>query len=183
MENFKTFFENYKQESIATYDGGFKPPHKGHFRALEYLLQTCDRGIVFIGTRDRDNTGITAEMSKQIWEVYKKYISVPVEINISNVSPVRSVYEFAYENTDKRIVVGTGDKDDDINRYSHFLKNADKYQFVEVKIIPIQEGGISGSKTRERIMSGDPDVVDYFVPDQVTDIDREKIKRILGLNS
>jgi hypothetical protein len=181
MNDFKTFFENYKQKSIAVFPGGSKPPHKGHFKALEYLLQTCDEGVVFIGTQIRD--GITAEMAKQIWDIYAKYLPVPVDVQISPVTPVKSVYEFTDANLDKRIVVGAGDKDDDINRYSYFMKNVQKYPFVEVVKIPIQEGGISGSATRQRIQSGDPQVVDYFVPDVVSPEDRNKIKQILGLNN
>jgi hypothetical protein len=113
--------EQDDRETIALYPGGYKPPTKGHYHSFDYILQDADRGVIFIGKKERD--GITAEQSKQIWEIYAKYLGKPVEVIISDVTPVKSVYDYADNNKDVNIIVGAGDKDDDVKRYAYFEKN------------------------------------------------------------
>ena len=45
MKIFKEFFEDQEQrvETVALLPGGYKPPTKGHFNALKYLMQDADR--------------------------------------------------------------------------------------------------------------------------------------------
>ena len=45
--------------------------------------------------------------------------------------------------------------------------------------IPMQEGGISGSETREMIQKNIDESLDYFVPEEVSIEDRDQIKAIL----
>tara|TARA_R110001606_G_scaffold304433_1_gene451746 strand:- start:362 stop:907 length:546 start_codon:yes stop_codon:yes gene_type:complete len=178
MKTFKEYFESEEaRETIALLPGGFKPPTKGHYNAFKYLLQDADKGIIFIGNKERD--GITAEQSKRIWEVYAKYLGKQVEVDIADVTPVRSVYEFADNNKDVNVIVGAGDKDEDVKRYSYFDKNVDKYPFVVVTKIPIQSEGISGTKTRELIGSNIDEALNYFTPEDINETDKEVIKSIL----
>ena len=179
MRTFREYFEDMetKSERVALLPGGFKPPTKGHFNALQYLLDDADRGVVFIGGKER--SGITPIQSEQIWNVYTKYFDKPVEV-VYVPNPVRAVYDFADENLDKTLFVGAGEKDEDIKRYSYFIKNTEKYPFVNIVKIPMQEEGISGSETRDIIQQDLDDAVDYFVPDIVSIEDREQIKSILA---
>ena len=179
MNTFKEYFEQQetRSERIALLPGGFKPPTKGHFNALRYLLDDADKGIVFIGGKERE--GITPEQSEQIWNIYKKYFSKPVDV-VYVPNPVRAVYEFADNNLEKTLLVGAGEKDEDVKRYSYFQKNIDKYPFVNIVKIPMQEGGISGSETREMIQKDVDQSLDYFVPEEVSIEDRDKIKSILA---
>ena len=179
MRTFREYFEDMetKSERVALLPGGFKPPTKGHFNALQYLLDDADRGVVFIGGKER--SGITPIQSEQIWNVYTKYFDKPVEV-VYVPNPVRAVYDFADENLDKTLFVGAGEKDEDIKRYSYFIKNTEKYPFVNIVKIPMQEEGISGSETRDMIQQDLDDAVDYFVPDIVSIEDREQIKSILA---
>lgn len=180
MINFKQFFEKLENvETIAVLPGGFKPPTKGHFLALENILQNADKGVVFIGKSSRD--GIDQEMSYQIWSIYKPYLSKPVEIVKSDITPVKSTYDLATEHTNVNIVVGAGSKDNDMMRYNSFIKNPEKYPHVTVTPINIQGGNINGSKVRDMILSKDPNVVNYFVPDNIKETDRERIKSILSI--
>ena len=131
MKTFKEFYEGQEQQdAIALMPGGYKPPTKGHFGAFLYLLKDASRGVVVIGNKDRD--GITAEQSKAIWEIYAKYAGKPVEVVLAPISPVKTVYDFADDNKDKRVIVGAGAKDEDVKRYAYFEKNADKYPFVSI---------------------------------------------------
>lgn len=173
----KVVVENDERETVALYPGGYKPPTKGHYHSFEYILQDADKGVIFIGKKERD--GITAEQSKQIWEIYAKYLGKPVDAIISDVTPVKSVYEYADENKDINIIVGAGDKDDDVKRYSYFEKNIETYPLVRITKIPLQAEGISGTKTRELIAKDINKAIDYFVPNIVSEDDREVIRNLL----
>lgn len=180
MISFKQFLEKLENaETIAVLPGGFKPPTNGHFQALENILQSADKGVVFIGKSPRD--GIDQEMAYQIWNIYVPYLSKPVKIIKSPVTPVQSTYDLAVEHNNVNLIVGAGAKDSDITRYNSFIKNPEKYPHVEIKQIDIQGGGISGTKVREMIAMKDPTVVDYFVPQQIRETDKERIKSILGI--
>ena len=113
MRTFKEYFEDMETrvDRIALLPGGFKPPTKGHFNALRYLLDDADRGVVFIGGKERE--GITPEQSEQIWNIYTKYVDKPVEV-VYVPNPVRAVYDFADNNLDKTLLVGAGEKDEDM---------------------------------------------------------------------
>ena len=170
--------EQDDRETIALYPGGYKPPTKGHYHSFDYILQDADKGVIFIGKKERD--GITAEQSKQIWEIYAKYLNKPVEVIISDVTPVKSVYDYADNNKDVNIIVGAGDKDDDVKRYAYFEKNIEKYPLVRVVKIPLQSEGISGTMTRELIASDIDKAIDYFTPEVLSTEDRANIKQILS---
>jgi len=178
MKSFKLFFEQ-AEGSVAILPGGFKPPTKGHFKAFQYILKDATKGVVFIGNKDRD--GITSDMSAYIWDIYSKYLSKPVEIIVADKTPVLSTIEYADNNRDKRVIVGAGDKDEDIKRYNYFIKNVERYPLVQIVKIPSQEQGISGSMTRVLIETDIDKALDYFLPEEVkNDInDRAQIKNIL----
>lgn len=178
-------FKPTGSETVAILPGGFKPPHKGHFNALNYILEEADRGIVFIGKGVRDN--ITAEQSKQIWEIYKKYLNKPVEIIISDRTPVVSTYEYADNNKDINIIVGAGPEDE--KRFNYFKNNLDKYPLVKIINIPPMHNRISGTAIRQKIIQKDPDIINVLVPTQstggrelnlLTPEDKEKIKNIIS---
>lgn len=178
MKTFKLFFEQTQGETIVLYPGGFKPPTKGHFEVLKDLLQGADKGIVFIGAKVRD--GIDQDMSYQIWEIYKKYLDKPIEIE-KVPQPVAAVYDYARNNFYDKLLFGIGKKPGDISRADTLRKNPDKYPNLEVKEVEIKGEGISGTKTRERISAKDPNVINYFVPSEVSKEDKIKIKDILNI--
>jgi len=170
-----------QKRTYAVLPGGFKPPHKGHFEALKHLLVDADEGIVFIGNKER--CGITAEQSKDIWEIYAKYLDKTVEVSISQVSPINSTYEFTDTHSDDSVVVGVGPENDpkELKRYDYFKKNPEKYPNVSIVEIPAKYDRISGTKTRECIMTKSESAINYFVPGVVSAEDRDQIAKILGL--
>ena len=179
MRTFREYFEDMETrvERVALLPGGFKPPTKGHFNAMKYLLDDADRGVVFIGGKERE--GITPEHSEQIWNIYSKYIDKNIEV-IHVPNPVKAVYDFADANLDKTLLVGAGEKDEDVKRYKYFQDNVENYPYVNVVKIPMQEEGISGSETREIIQRDVHDAIEYFVPEEVSNEDRDQIKDILA---
>ena len=168
-------------ESYAVLPGGFKPPHKGHFDALKYLLDSVDKGIVYIGKNIRD--GITAEQSKAIWDIYVKYLPKPVDVIITPVSPVKSTYEFVDLHKDNDVIVGVGPEEDptELKRYDFFRKHADTFPLVKIVSIPSMHGRISGTEIRSRIIKKDPSVISLFVPNGVSTSDQAAIAKILGI--
>jgi len=179
MIPFKLYFENQITGAVAVLPGGFKPPTRGHFALMSDLLLTCDRGVIFIGKAERD--GITQDMSYQIWNIYAPYLGKPVEIYKSPIAPIRSVIDYATENPSTPILAGVSKKGDDITRYHYFEKNKEKFPYVKVLELDVKEGGISGTKAREKINAKERDSVDYFVPSVLSNTDKDRIKSILGI--
>lgn len=79
-------FEEITRESIALYPGKFKPPHKGHFEVAKQLLEKVDRVEILISGKEVE--GITAEQSKEIWELYNTLLGGRLDIKIITESPV-----------------------------------------------------------------------------------------------
>ena len=159
-------------DGVAILPGGFKPPHKGHFEALKHIINEnqASAAIVYIGKPDRD--GITADQSKQIWDIYANYINVPVTAIISEVTPVKSVYEYADENKNIPLFVGAGEED--MKRYAWFEKNKDDFPLVNLVPIPPQFGRISGTETRKNLSDTN------WIPDQALEKVHD-IKSILNI--
>lgn len=177
MRSFKLYFEQQAKKTVAVFPGGFKPPTKGHFDAFKNLLKDADEGVIFIGKSPRD--GIDQDMAQRIWSIYVPYFSKPVEVHKSKITPVNSTYDYALENPNKNIIVGAGPEDSD--RYNSFRKNPEKYPNVVIVDIPLSGEGVRGTETREKITSKDPGAIDFFVPDIISRVDRETIKKILGI--
>ena len=173
-QTLRTLIYEESGDRVAILPGGFKPPHKGHFEALKYIIDTyrCTSAIIYIGSGERD--GITAQQSLQIWKLYERHIGVPTEVLLADVTPVKSVYEYTDENKHKEIFVGAGEEDQ--GRYAWFEKHKDEFGHVTVVPIPPQFGRISGSATREKLQKG---IID-FVPDDARE-DEDKVAAILGL--
>lgn len=172
-------------KTVAILPGGFKPPHKGHFNALNYLLDEADSGVVFIGKGERD--GINADQSKKIWEIYKKHLRKPVDIVIAEKTPVMSTYEYADAHKDQNIIVGAGPADE--KRFNYFKDNVEKYPLVKIINIPAMNNRISGTAVRQQICKKDPGAVDCFAPtdmqggqevDLLTKEEKQQIKKILN---
>lgn len=175
-----SMLEQTQGEVVGLYGGGFKPPHKAHFANAQKLAQQVDRLIIFIGPKIREGLQITAQQAKDIWDVYGKYLPVPVEINISQVTPIRDIYEWSEANQDSVARIITGTTAEDLGRFKAFLKDRVKYPKVEVQELPVvatdEESKLSATNIRhsqEYLESGE------WLPDQLNDRDIKKIVNIL----
>ena len=126
-----------QSNTVALYAGGFKPPHKAHYENARLLGDQADKLIIFIGPKIREGVEITAQQSKAIWEIYAKYLATPVDIQISQVTPIRDIYDWVDQNQDKVDKIVTGTMADERGKFSYFTKNKDKYQKVELIDLPI----------------------------------------------
>jgi len=183
---FEKFFTEQITDSIVILPGGFKPPHKGHFEALKYLLKTgAKQANVFIGKKERD--GITQEQSLKIWNIYKKYIPANVEVvAVTGVdkagreaTPLSMTYDFIEDNKSNfsKFIVGAGEED--LKRFKGLEANKEKYPNTTVVSIPPQFDRISGTATRKSIQDKEESALNFVPNEAVKDIDA--IKMILGL--
>ena len=126
-------------EVVALYAGGFKPPHLAHFENAKFLSTKADKIVIFIGPKIREGVKITAEQSKAIWEIYAKYINVPVEIVVSKVTPILDTYEWIDANQDKVTDIITGAMADEMGKFAGIEKRKKQgdYKNVEVKELPV----------------------------------------------
>ena len=172
--------EENANETVALLAGGFKPPHKGHLKLFNKLLKDADKGVIFIGKKqDREGREwITPDASKAIWEIYTR-AGKPVEVNIAPISPVTSSYDFADDNTDKKIIIGSGPGD--AARNSGF-KNKDRYPHVA--LIPQEKalgGGIRAKDMKKYLEVGNiEEAVKRFAPlEDLNETDIDAITNIL----
>jgi hypothetical protein len=152
--------------TVAIYGGGFKPPTKGHFTVAQEALKELpdiDELKIFVGGGVRD--GITQNESVQIWKIYQPYLSDKIEVEPVS-SPVKAVLDYAKENPDEKVywVLGAREGDeDDLKDIEKRTKSLDKYPNIEVKIITTA-GGVSGTKTRASISSGNKEEFFNLIP-------------------
>lgn len=177
MKPFKDFFLERSMNKHAILPGGFKPPHKGHFEALKYLINENDisTATVYIGKKERG--GITAELSKAIWDTYSKYLPVPTEVILSKTSPINDLYELVENNPNTHYFVGAGEEDQE--RYNYINTHKDKYHNVTVISIPPQFNRISGTEIRNKLADRDISVFD-FLPNTLSVADKNHIKQLFG---
>jgi hypothetical protein len=136
LNSVNTLLELKDINSIGLYAGGFKPPHKAHFNNAKFLASKVDKLIIFIGPKIREGVKVTAEQSKEIWEIYSKYINTPIEIHISDITPIRDIYDFAEQNTNKYNKIVTGALPEEMKKFAYFEKNKDKFNNVEILQLP-----------------------------------------------
>lgn len=171
---------------LVVLPGGFKPPHKGHFEALKYMLKTTGAkdAKIFVGKKDRD--GITQDQSLKIWNLYKKYLPANIEVvgvtgadkGGREATPLSMTYDFVEDNGRdySQIYVGAGQ--DDLKRFEGLVKNKEKYPNAAIIAIPPQYGRISGTETRKNIKQKTEKILN-FIPADVKEV--EQVRAILGI--
>jgi phosphopantetheine adenylyltransferase len=171
------------QKGIALLPGGFKPPTVGHFALVDEVAKhpEVSKVIVFIGYKTRD--GVTKEESKEIWDIYQKYLPSNVEIKLAeNPSPISDVNSLIKNNPDTMFypVVGIrGEMDlEDLNRFKSL---EGKYENFKPIVIKSEQGEnrISGTNTRAALISGDKDRFLTYLPTELNQQEKNKVWSIL----
>ena len=174
-----------KQEIIALYAGGFKPPTAGHLMVVEKALEQypeIDKFKVIVGTGVRDE--IDQEESLLVWEIYQNYLPMKVEIIPAKKPAIGEVYSYAKEHPDQTIywvIGGREGREDDLadiaTRTKAIDKAEDKYNNVEVKIITTPDSQMSGTNARKALLANDKEAFYKFLPARVKE--KEEIFTIL----
>ncbi len=168
-------------QNIALYPGKFKPPHGGHFNVAKSVLENpgVDKIIIFVSPKTHE--GISAEQAVRIWNLYSKYLPGEVDIRVSDITPVRSVYEYI----DDEAAVGEnlhlilGEKDIEGGRFKTAAGRREGVNVAEVPIPP-QMGGVSATQMRKALVDNDDKTFIAGLPDELNDVDVDDIMRVLG---
>ena len=169
-------------EKIALLPGGFKPPHAGHYNMAKWLAKNTDADtiIVKVGVRIRD--GINREVSLKLWDLYRSTDPDPISNKITVIasnssSPVQDVYDFIENEAPEKskIYLGIGEKDAGDKRYDNIGKFAEPKEIeYEIKEVPPQAGGVSGTEMRNFIKKGDKENFLKYIPDHLSESNKEK---------
>jgi len=194
-----------KNNMIALYPGAYKPPHRGHFEVAKALLsggfkgkvydvddyiavgnkvlqgesdklEDIDKVIIFIGGQERN--GINAELSKNVWEIYKKYLP-NIEIVVGDKNPMMEAKNYAKAHPSEKFYAVTGirETDDlvDLRRVTTF-KNRENVDGLVITSPHTQT--IRATNFRSSILSGNLDRIREFFPEELSS---EEILKILNM--
>jgi phosphopantetheine adenylyltransferase len=170
-------------QNIALVPGGFKPPTAGHFALVDEVAKNSniDKVIVLIGHKNRD--GVSKEESKEIWDIYKKYLPSNIEIQIaekpSPISDVASIIKNNPQNMYYPVVGIRGEMDlGDLNRFDSLKGKYDNFKTIVIKS---EEGEdrISGTNTRAALIGGEKERFQKYLPTELTDEEKDKVWSIL----
>lgn len=182
QELIKPFLFEENQTTIGIYAGGFKPPTSGHFEVLKRALKenpNIDKMLVFIGKKERGT--VSQDESKEIWDIYSKYLPSNVEYIKATKPPIREVLNYAKEHPTQNILwifgAREGDKDDFLD-ISQRTKSINKYPNLTHKTI-VTTGGVSGTAARNALETS-KEKFDQFLPSELSDEDKDKIWVLLS---
>jgi hypothetical protein len=167
-------------KSIALIPGGFKPPTAGHFYLVNEIAKRPEISevLVLIGHKERD--GVDKEESKAIWDIYKKYLPSNVTIQIAeNTSPISDINSIIKNNPQNFYfpVVGVRGEEDmkDIKRFDSLTGKYDNFK----PIVLHGDQGVSGTKARAAMISGNYEDFQRYLPTELSKDDRKQIWNIL----
>ena len=165
---------NEFRQPTALYPGKFKPPHRGHFEVAKQLLTKTPNVEILISSKPLE--GITAEQSKQIWELYNNLLGNKLTIKIINGTPIKYVLDTIEKNQNQNFVAVYGKEDAD--RYRKIGKDP---RYMNAKTL---NGGVIMAGADEVINATDfrkaiqnKEDITKYIPEGVSS---EEIYKILG---
>jgi len=184
QEMIKDLLPEGNKKTTAVYGGGFKPPTKGHFEVVTTALKknpNIDEFIILIGGKERD--GITQTDSLLIWEIYKKYLPINVNVVTDSKPPIQGVYNYAKEhpNEDVIFVIGAREgNEEDFTDIATRTRSVDNYPNLRVETV-VTQGGVSGTAARNAAKISF-EKFRPFVPDELTDDEAREVFDIISVN-
>ena len=145
---------------VALFPGKFKPPHSGHLGVVKELASNHGVAKVIVLISPRTHAGISAEQSKQIWELFLKDtpMAPKVEVQIADaVSPVGAVYDYIDSaSSSLPVLLAVGEKDKEDGRYAQAVERGKNRQQrlnlppidVAIDDIPPQADGVCATDIR-----------------------------------
>ena len=170
-------------QNIALVPGGFKPPTIGHFALVDEVSKNpnIDKVIVLIGHKNRD--GVSKEESKEVWDLYKKYLPSNVEIQISEnpspISDVASLIKNNSQNTYHPVVGIRGEMDlGDLKRFDSLEGKYPNFKTIVIKSEQ-EDDRVSGTNTRAALIGGEKERFQSYLPTQLSQEEKNKVWSIL----
>lgn len=173
-----------------------KPIHAGHYSLIEQSAAENDETLLYVSLKDRRRKGEIPIMGDDMRRIWKTIIErhIPASVTVQYVdSPISAIYEqLGHEN--ERLLTG----DEDVATYTIYSDPHDLatrfnekymtkyvgelYHSGRVKLVPISREDnidISGTKMRRFIATGDEDAFKMYLPDPLSDTDRDEIWNML----
>ena len=183
------------EQKVALIPGSFKPPHKGHYAMIEHyskLVGPTGKVIVFVSKpsaknarKTKDGKVIEPETVKQILDIFCKNLG-NVEVEVSQVSPVKSCYDIGERLDSGVLIFGCSKKGDDIKRFKQIKQYIESRNPNLIVLDPIttavdvtNSGDNAVSATDFREAFDDPRRMMEFLPDHLNDGTKEQIINIL----
>ena len=167
---------------VAVYGGGFKPPTSGHFAVVKEALKknpNIDKFIILIGGKQRGK--VTPEDSLLIWDIYKKYLPLKIEVQISSKPPIQAVYNYAKENPAEQVLFVIGAREgneDDFKDIASRTKAIDNYPNMKLETV-VTQGGVSGTAARNAADIS-MEKLRPFLPKELSDEEVEEVYNIVA---
>ena len=144
------------QQSVAIFPSDSKPPHKGHFEAVEKLLKKVDQVTVLVSPKMKD--GITAEEAVAVWDLYKQKLDGSVEVRITNSNPFEEAIQVVKDNPDTEFIIAA-DKDNKINQIEQ-NSNAKAFNAKDVE-------GPDATNIRMAVVSKNEEEISKYLPNGI----------------
>ena len=167
---------------IAVYGGGFKPPTKGHFEVVKTAIEknpNIDKFIILVGGKERD--GVSPQDSLLIWDIYKKYLPLKVEVEISPKPPIQAVYNYAKEHPEEQVLFVIGAREGNEDDFSDIAKRTravDNYPNLKVETV-VTQGGASGTAARNAAKIS----AEKLKPLLPSELSKEEVEEVYNLMS
>jgi cytidyltransferase-like protein len=146
--------DDQPEQTIALFPGNFKPPHKGHFEAVEKLLKTADQVVILISPKMSE--GVTADESVAVWELYKPLLDGSVEIKITpSNNPNSEVENTITDNPDTTFIVASNSK------------SLEKYHNVKIFDIGSTEEK-DATNLQMALLKDDQEEIAKFLPEKIS---------------
>ena len=166
-----------EKRTVAVYGGGFKPPTNGHFQVVKQAIEKnpdIDKFIILIGGKERD--GVTPEEALLIWDIYKQYLPINVEVKLSAKPPIQAVYNYAKEHPDENVIFILGAREGNEDDFADIAKRTtsiDNYPNLRVGTT-VTKSGASGTAARNAAKVSS-EKLRPLLPKEITDEEAEEI--------
>ena len=169
-----------EEKTVGLFGGGFQPPTKGHLKVVKKAIENYkpNEFIIFVGTGG-GRSDITQNQSLAIWNIYKNYLPDNVKIEASP-NPVSSIYRYAKEHPFEDIKWFLGSRQGSNQDFEDFKKRSkatdtrDNLEAINI----VTTNDISGTKARQVL--NDKELLFNYLPDELTDEEKDEVFNILA---
>lgn len=180
--------------AVALFPGAFKPPHAGHFEAVQKLLELktptgelrIKEVVIMISPKQRYSDDhkvfVDAELSEEIWRKYIQNVE-RVTIQVCEKSPVQEVFDYIKTNDygEENFIVVSSEKDKDDGRFAKLAEYAPNVN-ITYAITPAFHN-INASRMRNVISANDFESFKNYMPVHLSMPEMRDIWSLLKNNS
>jgi hypothetical protein len=157
--------------------GGFKPPHKGHWSMVTAAAEKSPGAPIRIVTGEVPRGNVNFEKAKEIWEIYINNSGLDVEVINFTEDGARNPWHWIGENAPESFGIVYSEKD---KQYERIVAAMDGAVSIEVSACQDEDRACALSATNFREALNDKAFFKTFIPNHVTEEDKDKIWNILG---